>query len=91
MIRCVRLWTGGDDASHVQIGRLDMQPGRNADLVSAAMPTTHVTVEEIAALDSASYTDGFSGLSRSSSTTTLRFRSPRAKPATTGRCPPTPC
>ena len=49
MIRCVRLWTGGDDASHVQIGRLDMQPGRNADLVSAAMPATHVTVEETAA------------------------------------------
>jgi quercetin dioxygenase-like cupin family protein len=48
MIRCVRLWTGGDDASHAQLGRLDMQPGRNADLVSAAMPTTHVTVEETA-------------------------------------------
>jgi quercetin dioxygenase-like cupin family protein len=40
------LWTGSDDASHVQIGRLDMRPGRNADLVSATMSTSHVTVEE---------------------------------------------
>src|ERR1700752_902366 len=48
MIRCVRLWTGSDDASRVQIGRLDMAPGRNADLVSAAMSASHVTVEETA-------------------------------------------
>jgi quercetin dioxygenase-like cupin family protein len=48
MIRCVRLWTGEDDASHVAIGRLDMRPGRHADLVSAAMPASHVTVEETA-------------------------------------------
>lgn len=48
MIRCVRLWTGPDDASHVQIGRLDMAPGRNADLVSTAMSASHVTVEETA-------------------------------------------
>jgi quercetin dioxygenase-like cupin family protein len=46
MIRCVRLWTGSADASHVQIGRLDMAPGRNADLVSAAIEASHVTVEE---------------------------------------------
>ena len=48
MIRCVRLWTGRDDASHVQIGRLEMAVGRNADLVSTAMPASHVTVEETA-------------------------------------------
>ena len=48
MIRCVRLWTGSDDASRVQIGRLDMAPGRNPDLVSAAMSASHVTVEETA-------------------------------------------
>lgn len=48
MIRCVRLWTGKDDASHVAIGRIDIQPGRNADLVSAAMSATHVTIEETA-------------------------------------------
>lgn len=48
MIRCVRLWTGPDYASHVQIGRLDVVRGRNADLVSAAMSASHVTVEETA-------------------------------------------
>jgi quercetin dioxygenase-like cupin family protein len=46
MIRCVRLWTGEGDASHVQIGRLDIRPGRNDDLVSRAMSASHVTVEE---------------------------------------------
>jgi quercetin dioxygenase-like cupin family protein len=46
MIRCVRLWTGQDGASHVEIGRLEMQTGRNDDLVSAAMSAAHVTVEE---------------------------------------------
>ena len=49
MIRCVGLWTGPDDASHVQIGRLEMERGRNADLVSAVMmPASHLTVEETA-------------------------------------------
>jgi mannose-6-phosphate isomerase-like protein (cupin superfamily) len=48
MIRCVRLWTGQDDTSHVQIGRLDMRPGRKGDLVSATMSVSHATVEETA-------------------------------------------
>lgn len=48
MIRCVRLWTGADDASHVQIGRLDMRPGRNDDLVSSSVTAASVTVEETA-------------------------------------------
>lgn len=48
MIRCVRLWTGSDEASHFEVGRLELRPGRNDDLVSAVMPTTHVTVEETA-------------------------------------------
>lgn len=30
----------------MQIGRLDMRPGRNGDLVSGTMSTSHVTVEE---------------------------------------------
>jgi quercetin dioxygenase-like cupin family protein len=47
MIRCVRLSTGSDHASHVQIGRLEMDRGRD-DLVSIAMPASHVTVEETA-------------------------------------------
>ena len=46
MIRCVRLWTGPDDASHVRIGRFEMVRGRNDDLVSTAMSASHVTVEE---------------------------------------------
>jgi quercetin dioxygenase-like cupin family protein len=46
MIRCVRLWTGQDGTSHVEIGRLDTRTGRNDDLVSAAMSSSHVTVEE---------------------------------------------
>ncbi|MCV7182704.1 hypothetical protein H7J56_12165 [Mycolicibacterium murale] len=48
MIRCVRLWTGQEGGSHVEVGRLDMRPGRNDDLVSGAMSTAHVTVEETA-------------------------------------------
>jgi quercetin dioxygenase-like cupin family protein len=46
MIRCVRLWAGKDGASHVEIGRLDLSSGRNADLVSATMAAAQVTVEE---------------------------------------------
>ncbi|MDT5311477.1 MAG: hypothetical protein QOE74_497 [Mycobacterium sp.] len=48
MIRCVRLWTGQEGSSHVEIGRLDMRTGRNDDQVSPAMSSTHVTVEETA-------------------------------------------
>jgi quercetin dioxygenase-like cupin family protein len=48
MIRCVRLWTGPDDASHVEVGRLELLPGRNADLVSAAMSAAQITIEETA-------------------------------------------
>ncbi|CAN5223135.1 hypothetical protein BH09ACT8_BH09ACT8_24310 [soil metagenome] len=48
MIRCVRLWTGQDDGSHVQIGHIDMRPGRNNDLLSGTMASAHVTVEETA-------------------------------------------
>src|SRR3981189_2022365 len=48
MIRCVRLWTGQDGASHVEIGCLDLSSGRNADLVSPTMAAAHVTVEETA-------------------------------------------
>lgn len=46
MIRCVRLWTGGDGDSHVAVGRLEILPGRNDDLVSPSMSSAHVTVEE---------------------------------------------
>jgi quercetin dioxygenase-like cupin family protein len=48
MIRCVRLWTGQDGASHVEIGHLEMSRGRNADQVSPTMAAAHVTVQETA-------------------------------------------
>lgn len=48
MIRCVRLWTGQDGASHFATGRIELAPGRNADQVSATMSSTRVTVEETA-------------------------------------------
>lgn len=48
VIRCVRLFTGADEQSHVEIGRLDLTPGRNGDLVSAAMSAIHATAEETA-------------------------------------------
>lgn len=48
MIRCVRLWTAPDDASHVAIGRIDVVRDRNADSVSTAMSALHATVEETA-------------------------------------------
>src|SRR3954463_7300412 len=48
MIRCVRLWTGQAGASHGEVGALALNPGGNADLVPAAMPAAHVTVEETA-------------------------------------------
>ncbi|MBB3634187.1 cupin domain-containing protein [Mycobacterium sp. BK086] len=44
----MRLFTGADGGSHVQIGRLDLAPGRNDDLVSTAMASSHVTAEETA-------------------------------------------
>ena len=48
MIRCVRLWTGEDGNSHAHDGWLDVEPGRNNDLVSPSIAATHVTVEETA-------------------------------------------
>ncbi len=48
MIRCVRLWSGQDGDSHFHDGRLDIESGRNDDLVSAAMAASQVTVEETA-------------------------------------------
>ena len=48
MIRCVRLFTAQDKASHIQIGHLQLQRGRNDDLVSPTMSAGHVSVEETA-------------------------------------------
>jgi quercetin dioxygenase-like cupin family protein len=46
MIRCVRLWTGKDDNSHYEDGVLDLEPGRNGDLLSGKFPVTTVSFEE---------------------------------------------
>ena len=40
--------TGEDGASHVDLGRVDLSPGRNDDLVSASMAAAHVSIEETA-------------------------------------------
>ena len=48
MIRCVRLWTGPDGASHVEIGRLDLSPGATPTWCRPTMAAAHVTVEETA-------------------------------------------
>jgi quercetin dioxygenase-like cupin family protein len=46
MMRCVRLWTGADGASHFEEGLLDLAPGRNGDSVSAKLGAHHVSFEE---------------------------------------------
>ncbi|KAF0958439.1 hypothetical protein [Rhodococcus sp. T7] len=46
MIRCVRLWTGADDASHFEEGFLAMDPGRKDDLCTAGIDVTHLSFEE---------------------------------------------
>ncbi len=52
MIRCVRLFTGQDKASHAEVGHLDMRRGLNDDLVSATMSSAHVSIKETAAAGS---------------------------------------
>jgi quercetin dioxygenase-like cupin family protein len=46
MIRCVRIWTGKDDNSHFEEGVLDLEPGRNGDLLTGKFPVTTVSFEE---------------------------------------------
>ena len=40
MIRCVRLWTGEDQNSHFEEGLLDIEPGRNDDLLTGKIPAS---------------------------------------------------
>jgi len=49
MIRCVRLWTGADQNSHFEEGRLDLEAGRNGDLLTGKLAATTVSFEETAA------------------------------------------
>jgi quercetin dioxygenase-like cupin family protein len=46
MIRCVRIWTGDDDNSHFEEGVLDLEPGRNGDLLTGKLPASTVSFEE---------------------------------------------
>ena len=48
MIRCVRLWTGEDMASHFEWGQLDMGPGPRTDLTTRIMGATSVSLRETA-------------------------------------------
>lgn len=55
MVRCIRLFTGQDEASHAETGYLDLRSGLNDDLVSATMSSTHVSIKETAAAGSLSW------------------------------------
>ncbi|MBM3650940.1 MAG: cupin domain-containing protein [Alphaproteobacteria bacterium] len=46
MIRCVRIWTGDDQNSHVEEGFLDLEPGARGDLLSGRLGTTHASFQE---------------------------------------------
>ena len=46
MIRCVRLWTGGDGNSHFAEGIIDLEPGPRGDLLSGKFPITSVSIQE---------------------------------------------
>jgi len=49
MIRCVRLWTGEDQNSHFEEGVLDLEPGRNGDVLTGKMAASTIALEETAA------------------------------------------
>jgi len=46
MIRCVRLWTGDDDCSHVEEGTIDMAPGPHGDLLSGKLSVVSASFQE---------------------------------------------
>jgi quercetin dioxygenase-like cupin family protein len=48
MIRCVRLWSGDDQNSHFEEGALDIEPGRNGDLLTEKLPVATISFEETA-------------------------------------------
>jgi quercetin dioxygenase-like cupin family protein len=48
MIRCIRLWTGGDGQSHFEEGLIELESGTHGDLVSGKMPVTTVSFQETA-------------------------------------------
>ena len=48
MIRCVRIWSGDDGNSHFEEGLLDIEPGRNRDLLTGKMAVSTIAFEETA-------------------------------------------
>lgn len=49
MIRCIRLWTGNDDNSHFEEGRIALESGKQGDLLSGKLPAASVSFQETAA------------------------------------------
>ena len=49
MIRCVRIWTGDDQNSHVEVGWIDLNPGAHGDLLSDKLLATSASFQETAA------------------------------------------
>jgi quercetin dioxygenase-like cupin family protein len=46
MTRCIRIWTGEDQNSHFEEGRIDLEPGAHGDLLSGKMPAATVSFQE---------------------------------------------
>jgi hypothetical protein len=46
MIRCVRLWTGGDGNSHFAEGIINLEAGPRGDFLSNKFPITAVSIQE---------------------------------------------
>jgi quercetin dioxygenase-like cupin family protein len=46
MTRCVRIWTGEDQNSHFEEGRIDLEAGAHGDLLSGKMPAATVSFQE---------------------------------------------
>ena len=46
MIRCVRIWTGEDQNSHVEEGWIDLEPGAHGDLLSGKIAVTSASLQE---------------------------------------------
>lgn len=46
MIRCVRIWTGEDQNSHIEEGWIDLEPGAHGDLLSGRIAVTSASLQE---------------------------------------------
>ena len=46
MIRCIHLWTGDDQQSHFEEGRIALDPGQRGDLLTGKLATASVSFEE---------------------------------------------